>query len=290
MVQGGGKCRPSLPEAIMETNVNYTIVGVFVISLLLAIVLGIIWLSSGFSLKSYTNYLVYMKESISGLNLDSPVEFNGVDVGVVKKIKIDQKNPQLVEVLISIQSDTPVTIGTEATLNTRGFTGVTYMTLKDKGLDLRPLVALEGQTYPVIKTSPSLLLRLDAALTHLTKNFRKVANSIQAVLDQGNLASIKQILINLQNVSANLAANNQKLSRIMENTARATRDLSPLMQQSISTLRTLETQTLPSTYRFINHLDQTSRTLNEIVQDLKQNPSMLIRGVDRSGLGPGETQ
>ena len=74
---------------MMETNVNYTLAGVFVISLITAIVIGVIWLSSGFgSGQDYALYNVFMNESVSGLSADGPVEFNGVNVGTVSAIKI----------------------------------------------------------------------------------------------------------------------------------------------------------------------------------------------------------
>src|SRR5687768_2587669 len=111
----------------METKVNYTIVGAFIILLIAAICLGIIWLASGLSLEKYTTYLVYMQESVSGLSVDSTVEYNGVDVGKVKSIELNHKNPQLVEVLLSIKSTTPITRGTSATLTSRGVTGVVYI-------------------------------------------------------------------------------------------------------------------------------------------------------------------
>jgi phospholipid/cholesterol/gamma-HCH transport system substrate-binding protein len=88
----------------METNVNYTIVGIFVISIISVIILAIIWLSSGLSTQTYTIYKVLMQESVSGLSPDSVVEYNGVNVGSVTTIQINKKNPQIVEVLLKIDS------------------------------------------------------------------------------------------------------------------------------------------------------------------------------------------
>ena len=130
----------------METNVNYTLVGAFVIILLASIIFVIIWLSSGLSLAQYSTYMIYMQESVAGLNVDAPVEYNGVDVGLVKEIELNRKNPQLVELTLGIKSNTPITMGTEAMLATRGITGITYIALKDKSADLRPLVAVPGPT------------------------------------------------------------------------------------------------------------------------------------------------
>ena len=58
----------------METKVNYAIVGLFVLVLATALIGGILWLSAGKQYhKSYDVYLTYMRESVSGLNLNAPV-------------------------------------------------------------------------------------------------------------------------------------------------------------------------------------------------------------------------
>lgn len=272
----------------METNINYTLVGAFVITLVTAIVLAIIWLSSGFSFEKYSTYIVYMQESVSGLNIDAPVEYNGVSVGTVRQIDLNHKNPELVEVLLSIKSNTPITRGTEATLTTRGITGITYIALKDKSTDLRPLVALPGQPYPVIKSSPSLFMRLDAALSQLSNNFNKISESLQSVLDKENVASIHQTLQNIERVTGTLAANSKKMDVILENASKASQQFGPLIQSSTTTMRMLESQTLPAMYRLLSNLDDVTRTLSQVSTELKQNPSILIRGSSKPVLGPGE--
>lgn len=272
----------------METNVNYTIVGIFVISLIAAIVMSVIWLSSGFKYESYTDYLLFMQESVSGLTQDSPVEYNGVAVGQVKGIKLDSKNPKLVKVLIEINSTTPITQGTIATLNTRGITGITFIALKDAGTNNTLLTPAPGRKYAVIKTGPSFFVRFDTALKEFSENFRKVSKSLQALLDKDNQRSIKQVLANLDKLTGTLANNSDQLNAILVNTSKASLQLAPLIQSSSSTLRILEYQTLPATYRVLTNLDNTTRTLAEFSMELKQNPSMLIRGVARPTLGPGE--
>lgn len=258
----------------METNVNYTLVGVFVISLITATILGIIWLSSGLSLERNNTYLVYMQESVSGLNQDSIVEYNGVDVGKVKFIELNHKNPQLVEVLLEIKSTTPITRGTVAMLSTRGITGLAFIALKDKSTDLRPLVAEPGQKYPVIKTAPSIFLRLDAALTQFSNNFKQISESIQALLDKENLKSIKESLASIKKASAQLTPFLQKSSIFMESTT--------------MTMNMLQTQTLPATTRALSTIENAARNLSVLSTDIKANPSILIRGVDRQDRGPGE--
>lgn len=276
---------------IMETNVNYTIVGLFVIILIATIILAIIWLSSGFSFEQYSKYLIYMQESVSGLSIDSPVEYNGVEVGSVKNIELNHKNPQLVEVLLAIKNTTPITKGTIATLATRGITGVAYVALKDNSTDLRPLVAEPGQPYPIIRTAPSLFMRLDTAMGQLSKNFRQISQSIQSLLNEQNQKSIRDTLLNLKVITGTLASNSKKLDAILTNTSRATQNFGPLIQSGTVAMRMLETQTLPAAYHLLSNLQDITQTLSEVSVDLKQNPSILIRGVNRNQeLGPGETR
>jgi len=272
----------------METNVNYTVVGAFVIFLLACFIFAIIWLSSGFSFEQYSTYLIYMQESVSGLSQDSQVEYNGVDVGSVKSVELNEKNPQLVEVLINIKSQTPITKGTVATLTTRGLTGVVYVALKDNSTDLRPLTVEPGQIYPVIRTAPSLFVRLDDALEQATKNFKKITNSIQTLLDPENQMLVKQTLQHMQQITANLAINGNRLNTILENTEMASSRLTPLLRSSLGAVQTLQTQTLPMTYQLLNNLNTTSNNLSEITDKLKKNPAILLRGVAPGPPGPGE--
>lgn len=272
----------------MDTNVNYTAVGLFVVILVSAIVMSIIWLSAGFSLKHYSTYLVFMQESVTGLSIDSPVEYNGVNVGSVTSINISQKNPNLVELHLSIRDDTPITQGTVASMGTRGLTGVAFIMLKDNGLNRQPLQIEPGYRYAVIKTTPSLFLRLDMALSKLNDSLSKTGNAIRSVLDPENQMAIKQTLINLRNLTGNLSAQTQKLDVILKNTAEASKQFSPLLQQGSSTIRIFETQTLPAVTRAMTTFDAISQNLYDISNQLRQNPSILIRGKTTGTLGPGE--
>jgi phospholipid/cholesterol/gamma-HCH transport system substrate-binding protein len=243
----------------METNIRYTVVGAFVIILMTAIVIAIIWLSSGFSFEEYKTYKIYMKESVSGLNPESSVEFNGVDVGNITNMEINQKNPRIVEVWIDVKKNTPITVDTFATLSIRGITGLAYIALQDKGTNVTPLVETPGEQYPVIKTAPSILVRMDIAMTKLSESLQQMSVSLQALLSKENLAMVKKIL---------------------NNSATASQQLQPLIQNSISTI-----SNAGATSREITN---TARTISEMTDEIKQNPSILIRGKEPQPLGPGE--
>ena len=258
----------------MDTEVNYAVVGGFVITLLIAIIFCVVWLSAGITLSHYSLYKVYMNESVSGLNIDSPVEFNGVDMGNVISMDIDHNNPHLVELLLRIKAGTPITNGTRATLNSRGITGTTYIALQDKGADLSPIQIKEGESYPIIPTSPSLFLRLDTALSELAKNMQLIAADVRTVLSPENQKALHQTLLNMRSITDNLATNNQALGAMIQNSANA--------------MQIFNQQTLPAANQAMSNISILTRNLSDLSVELKQNPGLLIRGRTESTAGPGE--
>ena len=109
---------------------NYPLVGAFVLVLGAVLVVAVLWLAAGGSLqKKHEIYLAMMDESVAGLSVSAPVKYNGVDVGKVKDIRLQQGNPERVELLFAIQRGTPVKTDTVATLKSQGLTGIAYVEL-----------------------------------------------------------------------------------------------------------------------------------------------------------------
>src|ERR1700688_1579178 len=96
----------------------------FVTVLLISTVVGAIWYL--YSVSGYATYQIYTEDRVSGLMIDAPIEFHGVDVGKVKNIRL--VNPRSVAIVLSIDKSAPVTSASVATiisrgLATRGYTG-----------------------------------------------------------------------------------------------------------------------------------------------------------------------
>ncbi|EDP46896.1 MlaD family protein [Rickettsiella grylli] len=265
----------------MDTKVNYTLVGAFVLILTMTLVIFIVWLSTGISTKRYKHFLVIMHESVSGLAVNSPVKYNGVVVGSVKKIYLTQNNPEQVRLLLQIEEHTPVTEGTTATLNSQGLTGIVYVALKGSDTHLNPIPRLHGEKYPIIKSTPSFFFRLDHTLRDLNHNMNQITEDINGILGGENPILLKKILNNLSITSQHLAAQSKCFDTILINTARSSRSFPALMN-------TLSQQTLPSTNQVLNNLSLITDNLLELSDHLRQNPSLLIRGQKPPPLGPGE--
>lgn len=251
----------------METKVNYTTVGAFVIVLISAIVFIIVWLSSGLRTKEVSSYAIIMNEPVTGLNIDSPVKYNGVDVGAVKKIELRRSNPKQVFILVDIYVGTPITQGTTATLSVQGLTGIAYLSLQGSDTNLAPLEAESGHRYPVIRSTPSFLLRLDTAIQDLTTNINKITASVQELLNPENQKAIQATLKSLDTISLQLAKSSKNFP---------------------NTMQTFSQQTLPDTNKLLNNLNTLTIDLLETSSNIKQNPAILFRGQTPPPLGPGE--
>jgi phospholipid/cholesterol/gamma-HCH transport system substrate-binding protein len=204
----------------MEPKVNYLLVGLFVVVLGVTSLAVVLWLSKGDYRGIYDRYYTYMRESVSGLSVDSAVRYRGVEVGRVKEIILDPENPEEVRLGLDIVRGTPIKEDTTAVLETQGLTGITTVNLTGGSRDAPPLTAKANQKYPVIKSAPSLFTRLDSALSRiladeslptLLPNLNSLVDDARGVVDVKSRADLKRILADLAQVTHILSARQAQL-------------------------------------------------------------------------------
>ncbi|HVO88584.1 MAG TPA: MlaD family protein [Casimicrobiaceae bacterium] len=308
----------------MEAKFNFAVVGAFVLVLGAALIGGVLWLSSGrYYGKSYVTYRTYMTESVAGLNLNAPVKYHGVDVGLVRSIELNPANTEEVELTLSIIRGTPVKSDAVAMMGTQGLTGIAYVELNGGHRDSPTLPERDREPYPVIRSGPSLMTRLDTGVTALIANVSRASDSISALLDEDNRRAIARTLADLQRVSHTLAARSSdidaglsKAARTMDNTERFTADLPRLVQRieasaerfdrmadAVAAAGSSGKQTLDSTRadlqqftgdglsevrQLVAELRELTATLSRVGSDVERNPSLLIYGRPPARRGPGE--
>ncbi|HRD69498.1 MAG TPA: MlaD family protein [Legionella sp.] len=307
----------------MESKTNYTIVGVVVLVLTAGLLSTALWLSVGFNQKEYSLYTVYLHESVAGLNPESPVKFNGVQVGFVKKIKLNANDPRQVELTLSIEEDIPITTSTFATLISQGITGVTYVGLSASSADLTPIRQMPGEPYPVIPAKPSLFNQLDSILKEVSENVNKVSNQTQRIFNEENALYIKNSLANLDEFTGVIAKNSDNINRslnsvdtFLANMAKVSNDfpailkelktgvnrfnslavdiseagknVSKTMVSGKNTIDKISQQTLPPALVLLRRLNAIAANLEKVSNDMRLNPSVIIRGTKPPQPGPGE--
>lgn len=279
----------------MESKANYSLVGLIVILLTIALVTTCLWLSVGLNKKTYRTYAVYLSEAAAGLSDESPVKFNGVQVGYVKKIALDQTDPRKVQLLLAIEEGTPVTVTTTATLISQGITGTTYVGLKADSDNLTPLEKKPEEPYPVIPATPSLFNQLDAALKDVSQNINAVSVDIRRMFDKQNAQYVRQTLKHIDAITRSIAANESHISGILEKTdalstklAKASTNLPQLIDDGDAALRAFKQEVIPEAITLLHRLNRIAQNIEGVSQAMKQNPSVLIRGTQSPKPGPGE--
>ena len=308
----------------MEAKVNFAMVGGFVLVLGTALIAGVLWLSSGGAYrKAYDTYYAYMKESVSGLALDAPVRYRGVEIGRVRKIELAMDDIEQVQLTMDIERGTPVKADTVAVLRVQGLTGIAHIELSGGRRDSPPLVAMPGQRHPVIATGPSLMVRLDATLTHLVENLTRSTESLNAVLDEDNRRVFKRMLADLEVLTRTVAARSGAIdaalanaARTLDNTARVAAEMPRLIEKvqhsaeafermsnevfiaGSSARQTLEAtrgdvrqfagETLPEVRQLVAEMRELTNALRRVADEVEQNPSVLLVGRPTRKRGPGE--
>ena len=114
----------------MEPKVNYLLAGSFVVVLGLVALGLVVWLGKADYRGVYDRYDTYMRQSVSGLSVNSAVKYRGVDVGRVKEIALNPENTEEVRLSLDILQGTPIKTDTVATLETQGLTGLATLNLE----------------------------------------------------------------------------------------------------------------------------------------------------------------
>src|SRR6185436_13090736 len=124
----------------MEREANYTAVGAFVLLIATMAGLFVYWYAGASDARDYKRYEINFEGSVSGLNRGSTVRYLGVDVGRVYAIRIDKRASDRVQVIADIDSQTPISKETLASLAMQGVTGLLYIDLMASGKGRMPSV------------------------------------------------------------------------------------------------------------------------------------------------------
>lgn len=307
----------------METKVHYTLVGLFVIALSAVLTAVLLWLLVGTEAKAYDSYVVHTAESVSGLNVNGPVKYRGVEVGRVRSMKIDPDQPEQVELILDIEHTIPLRQDTRAVLTSQGITGLLYVELTG-GSRAAPAITIPADgSLPEIASGPSLTARLDVAFTTLAKKLGGLQESLDKVLSQENQAALSGTLSNLNTITKTVAGRSEQLGQAMDNAAttfedsvRITGELSALLtrintsvgaveqtaraitaasksidlaaKESSADIKQLTQDTGPEMSSLLVELRKLTEIMQGVGEELERNPRALLFGRQPNEPGPGE--
>ena len=188
----------------MERDARYAAVAMFALAAMAAAFFFVWWYSGQGDRRSYERYEIYFDGSVSGLSQGSPVRYLGVDVGRVRSLLVDRRDPGRVKVVAEVDTETPLSGATLARLGLLGLTGLLYIDLQlDPAADpRRPLEP--GQQYPVIRSRKGDIEAFVERLPDLIGRVGGVLTRIETLLGDDNLAAIGESLQEVRAASKDL--------------------------------------------------------------------------------------
>jgi phospholipid/cholesterol/gamma-HCH transport system substrate-binding protein len=299
----------------MEREANYTAVGAFVLLVATMASLFVYWYAGSGDARDYKRYEIYFEGSVSGLNRGSTVRYLGVDVGRVVAIRIDARASDRVQVIADIDSTTPISKDTLASLSMQGVTGLLYIDLLANAKTTRVMASVPSERYPVIDTVQSNFDRLLSSLPDLVGRATVVVDRAARVLSDDNIKAFSKTMQNIEQTSAtlpgamrdaavvvadlkatladvrvaassarrlmetsgpDLAAASERFRAISENLARTTANLDRLMTDHREDLGLFLRDSLPEIERLLRDSRSAAQEFGELSRSLKADPSQLL--------------
>jgi phospholipid/cholesterol/gamma-HCH transport system substrate-binding protein len=298
----------------MEREANYAAVGAFVLVVLLVGALFVYWYSDTREHKTFQRYEIYFDGSVSGLERGAAVRYLGVHVGRVQRLSIDPRDPGRVQVLVDIDSSTPISDKTLAELQLQGVTGLLYIDLQEiRSLPLPPLVP--RIEYPVIRSARSRFDLFLARLPDVLASAGEVVDRAARALSDRNIVAITRALANIDKASEGLpqtlrevntlvgelrsatidlaasakgarqmvdqagpevVSSLQRVHVIADNLATASDQIEKLIGDNRQDLRSFTRDGLPELERLLREGRAAAQELRELSSSLRENPSQLL--------------
>jgi len=164
----------------------------------------VLWFQSLHTTKLRSPLRIVFEGPAAGLRNGGSVNFNGIRVGEVISVKLD--NPRRVVALAMVENNTPLRKDTLVGLEFQGLTGVAAISLKG-GEEAAPPVPLAEDGIPVLTADPNALQDVTEAIRGTLQNINRV------VAD--NQEAVKNSLHNLEVFTGALSRNAQKIDDVM---------------------------------------------------------------------------
>jgi phospholipid/cholesterol/gamma-HCH transport system substrate-binding protein len=288
----------------LETRANYVAVGAFVLACVIGLVVTILWLAGAQYSQEYAYYQTYFKGPVTGLGKGTVTRYNGIDVGRVTDLKFNPNDPQSVIVTLQVQPNLNIRADSEASIESQGLTGGTYVEISGGTAKSPPLVAKEGQDYPVIRAKQSTLQQLEQSAPEVVAKLNVAVTRLNDLLSDQNRKSVSNVLANLDQTTSTLARNSAEIDATIKNanTAMASlRDastsLKPTLEKADATMTKfgkvaddadafIKGDGLAQLTDLIGELRRMVSSLTRFSDQLNREPTKLLFGDRRKGYDP----
>lgn len=188
----------------METKANFVLIGAFTLAVVAAAFGFVFWFQNLGAAAQRVPLRIVFEGAASGLRTGGNVNFNGIKIGEVTSIKLD--DPRRVVVIASVDKSAPIRKDTLVGLEFAGLTGVSSVSLKGGSVEAGGVpVAEDG--VPTLSADPDAIQDIGEAVRATLQNVNRLVTD--------NQETLRTSMANLEAFSKSLAANTARIDSIM---------------------------------------------------------------------------
>lgn len=187
----------------MKTRASNLMIGSTTLAVIAAAFVGLLGFRKIHSIQQQGPLRIVFEGSASGLRKGGSVNFDGVQIGVIKSLKLD--NPRKIVALVTVDNSAPIRKDTVVGLEFQGLTGVAAISLTG-GAAAAPPVPLDEDGIPI----------LTADLSE-TESIRDSLHNVDRIL-VNNQAMLKDALLSFETYTATLASKGEAIDSILRKT------------------------------------------------------------------------
>jgi len=196
----------------MKTRASNLMIGSTTLAVIAAAFAGFLGYQKIHGIQQRGPLRIVFEGSASGLRKGGSVNFDGVQVGEILSLKLD--NPRKVVALVRLDNSAPIRKDTVVGLEFQGLTGLAAISLTG-GASAAPPVPLDEDGVPVLTAD----LSETESIRDTLHNVDRVLVGNQAMLKNrvlvGNQAMLKNALLNFETYTASLASKGEAIDSII---------------------------------------------------------------------------
>jgi phospholipid/cholesterol/gamma-HCH transport system substrate-binding protein len=210
----------------METKAHHILIGAFVLLSLIGGLVFALWVAKVSLDDEFDEYDVVFTETVTGLTKGALVNFNGIQVGEVRRLSLDKLDAAKVLARVRVDAGTPVTTDTSARLTYTGLTGVAIIELVAGKPGMPPLEPAEGAAVGVIVAVPSAIQKIMTDGGDVLIRFNETLARVSEVLNEENTQRITETLAHIESIARQVESDKAALGNALRGADRAFADLS----------------------------------------------------------------
>ena len=303
----------------MENRAHALAAGLFTLVLGAALAAVALWFGKD-DIK-LVPYVMTTMSPVTGLKVEAPVRYRGVEVGKVEDIAIDVRKNGRVQIRIGVREGTPITSSTFAQLGYQGITGLAYVLLGDDGKSTYALPSSEEEIAQ-IRMKPSMMDDGEA----LFASFVEITDKVKLLLNDENQGHVRRTLAGLEEATQRASAMAKKLepslnalpgliteTKGLASDARASvkkadqlignanglalkldarvdrlADAVAKVEEVGITAQAVADDTVPRVNVLVDDLAKDTQALGRVINSLGEQPQSLVFGTPPGAPGPGE--